>query len=187
VKIVKQVLWQWVQRPGLERCELLRDGSHWVLRGTILGYAGAGPAEARYEVRCDDQWNTETTTVSIADDRGERAVRVARADGRWSVDGIPAPHLDICRDIDLGWSPSTNTVAIRRLNLAVGGRSEPLTMAWVRFPELTVELLPQAYERLDTLVYRYESRGGGFRADLTVDEEALVIDYEGIWKRLGDR
>ncbi len=56
-------------------------------------------------------------------------------------------------------------------------------MAWVRFPELTVELLPQSYERLDERVYRYTSRDGGFRADLTVDEEQLVIDYEGVWKR----
>ena len=29
----------------------------------------------------------------------------------------------------------------------------------------------------------YTSRDGGFRADLTVDEDGLVIDYEGVWKR----
>jgi len=177
-------MWQWLQRTGLERCELLRDGPHWVLRGTILGYADAGPVEATYEVRCDEAWNTETTTVSIKGGDGHRTVSVARTAGHWSVDGVPAPHLDVCRDIDLGWSPSTNTVAIRRLGLAVGARSEPLTMAWVRFPQLTVELLPQSYERLDAGTYRYESRGGGFQADLSVDDDGLVIDYGGIWKRV---
>jgi hypothetical protein len=177
-------MWQWLQRTGLERCELLRESSQWVLRGTILGSADSGPVEARYEVRCDDHWNTETTEVSIADGSGARSVRIALAGGRWSIDGTSAPRLDACRDVDLGWSPSTNTVAMRRLNLAVGARSEPLTMAWVRFPELTVELLPQSYERLDDRLYRYMSRDGGFRADLTVDDDALVIDYEGIWKRV---
>ena len=74
-------------------------------------------------------------------------------------------------------------MAIRRLQLAVGERSGPLTMAWVRFPELTVEPLAQKYERLEERRYRYTSRDGAFRADLTVDDDDLVIDYEGVWKR----
>ena len=36
------------------------------------------------------------------------------------MDGVPAPALKGCKDIDLGCSPSTNTLPIRRLRLAVG-------------------------------------------------------------------
>jgi hypothetical protein len=32
-------------------------------------------------------------------------------------------------------------------------------------------------------VFRYES--GSFRADLTVDDHGFVIDYPGLWQRIG--
>jgi hypothetical protein len=88
-----------------------------------------------------------------------------------------------CVDIDLGWSPSTNTIPIRRLNLRVGARSGPLTMAWVRFPDLTLGPLGQDYECLEERRYRYTSRGGGFRAIIEVDDEGLVVEYEGLSQR----
>jgi hypothetical protein len=31
----------------------------------------------------------------------------------------------------------------------------------------------------------YRSRGG-FRAALSLDEDDLVVDYEGVWKRIGE-
>jgi len=55
--------------------------------------------------------------------------------------------------------------------------------AWVRFPELTLEPLPQEYLRLGDRKYRYSSRGGAFVAELLVDEHDLVLEYEGFWQR----
>jgi uncharacterized protein len=184
MQIMIDGLWQWIPRVGLERFELVRDTGLWILRGTIVTQAEAGATEAMYEVRCDEDWITRSADVSIADSSGKRSVHIESSNGRWIVDGVHASQVDGCLDIDLGWSPSTNTIAIRRLNLAIGAESGPLTMAWVRFPELTLEPLPQAYARLDERLYRYMSRDGSFRADLTVDEEAMVIDYEGIWGRV---
>ena len=187
MNIVSSGLWQWIPRVGLERFELAHDAGMWILRGTIVTQAEVGATEATYEVRCDESWNTRGADVAIADASGRRSLKIESSDGRWTIDGSYAAHVDGCLDIDLGWSPSTNTVAIRRLNLAIGAESGPLTMAWVRFPELTVEPLAQAYARLGERLYRYTSRDGSFRADLTVDEEAMVIDYEKIWERVGAR
>jgi hypothetical protein len=53
----------------------------------------------------------------------------------------------------------------------------------VRFPELTLQPLPQEYIRLAERQYRYSSRGGAFVAKLTVDKDDLVMDYEGFWFR----
>ncbi len=88
-----------------------------------------------------------------------------------------------CIDVDLGITPSTNTLPIRRLNLQVG-ESADVTAAWVRFPELTVEPLAQRYTRLDERRYRYESTTG-FSAELEVDELGLVVRYGDIWERVG--
>lgn len=179
------VLWQWLLRPGLERFELLRANDEWTLRGTIVAQSDRGPSVVSYSIVCDREWRTRSANVAIADDSGENAIVIAASDGRWLVNGAHAPQVDGCVDIDLGWSPSTNTLPIRRRNLSVGASSGPLTMAWVRFPELTVEMLPQEYVRLAERRYRYISRGGSFQADLDVDDDGVVIDYEGIWSRHG--
>lgn len=184
MQIVSSGLWRWIPRVGLERFELARDAGVWILRGTIVTEAEGDATAAAYEVRCDDAWHTLSAEVAIDGGSGRRSLHIETSNGRWLVDGRHVAEVDTCRDIDLGWSPSTNTVAIRRLQLAVGAESGPLTMAWLRFPELTLEPLPQAYTRLGEHLFRYESRDGSFRADLTVDEEAMVIDYEGIWERV---
>lgn len=102
----------------------------------------------------------------------------------WTTNGDPQSQVDGCIDIDLGWSPSTNTLPIRRLNLAIGDVSGPITAAWVKFPELVLEPLPQEYQRLSEAAYRYSSRGATFTANLTVDEHGIVEEYEGFWKRV---
>jgi hypothetical protein len=173
------VTWQWLMRSGSERFEMTRGADGWTLRGTI----DCG-AQATYEISCDSGWLTRAAHVEIVDDAGRRAIELTAANGRWRVDGAEAPHLDGCLDIDLGWSPSTNTLPIRRLNIPIGGRSGILTMAWVRFPQLTVEPMRQEYERIAERQYVYTSRDGSFRATVEVDGEGVVVDYEGIWRKV---
>ena len=86
-------------------------------------------------------------------------------------------------DVDLGFSPVTNTLPIRRLDPAIG-EAVAVTAAWVRFPELTIEPLPQRYIRLAERRYRYESAGGAFVAEIEVDDLGLVTAYEGGWRRI---
>jgi uncharacterized protein len=177
-------LWQRLQGTGLERFELTQAADGWVLRGTILALEKQGPAQADYEILCDAGWHTRRADVSLRDTAGGRILRLAVEDGRWYADGNEVETVRGCIDIDLGWSPSTNTLPIRRLSLGIGEKSGTITAAWVRFPELTVEPLPQEYERLAERRYRYSSRGDAFTAVLEIDEDGLVIDYEGIWRRV---
>lgn len=181
-QLIRTGLWQRLHGVGLERFELLQEADGWLLRGTILALDKQGPAQAGYEVFCDAGWHTRHAEISLRDTAGECTLRLAVEGDRWTVNGTEQETVRGCIDIDLGWSPSTNTLPIRRLGLAVGERSGTITAAWVRFPELTVEPLPQEYERLAERRYRYSSRGGAFTALLEVDEEGVVVDYEEIWR-----
>lgn len=186
MQLIRTGLWQRVQGTGLERFELLQDADGWLLRGTILALDKEGPAQADYEILCDAAWHTRRADVSLRSAAGERSLRLTVDGDRWYSDGNEHETVRGCIDIDLGWSPSTNTLPIRRLGLAVGEKSGTITAAWVRFPELTVEPLPQEYERMAERRYRYSSRGGAFTAVLEVDEEGVVVDYEGIWRRVSE-
>jgi len=78
-------------------------------------------------------------------------------------------------------TPATNTLPIRRLNLEVG-QSQQVTAAWLKFPELKLEILFQLYTRLSPQRYRYQS-GTSFSAELLVDDLGLVTVYPGGWER----
>jgi len=183
-RFVNSGLWKWVKGTGLERFELLRQTNGWTIRGTIVALGEQGAAEAAYTISCNAAWRTQSADISLRDTSGEHSLHLNVDEGRWFENGKEKKHLADCLDIDLGWSPSTNTIAIRRLNLPIGGRSGPLTMAWVRFPELTIETLAQEYQHISERRYRYTSRGGGFSTMIDVDDQGLVVDYEGVWKRI---
>lgn len=183
-QLVSSGLWQWLQGTGLERFELVHNDTQWMLRGTILAFAGNAAAEARYEVVCDAGWRTMHAQVSLLSSGRERKLDIRAEDGRWHANGREMESVRGAADIDLGWSPSTNTLPIRRLNLGIGEKSGEIVAAWVRFPELALEPLSQEYERLSERTYRYSSRGGAFTAELLVDENGLVLEYGGFWKRV---
>ena len=183
-RLVRSCLWQRVNGVAVERFELRGAEGRWVLGGTIVAIHRRGPTEARYQVFCDAAWRTQRTLVSVRDAAGERSLRLTTRNRRWYVNGREQSSLRGCVDVDLEWSPSTNTLPIRRLRLPVGERSVMLDMAWIRFPALTIERLQQTYERLSRARYRYVSGGGTFTADIEVDVAGLVADYKGGWRRI---
>src|SRR4029077_3027916 len=133
------------------------------------------PIRVEYRVLADG--TGLTTAAHVRDLRGfeQRTPTIDRSrKGTWTVDGAAVPGLRGCTDVDLGCSPSTNTLPIRRLNLRVGA-STTIKAARARFPTLEVVTSAQTYSRLDEFTYRYAS--GDFAADLTVDDDGLVMDY----------
>lgn len=152
------------------------------LVGTVLGADGGAPARIEYRVLADR--SGMTTAAHVRDLRGfeTRTIVLERgAKGAWTVNGAAARALKGCTDVDLGCSPSTNTLPIRRLNLAIGA-SHTIQAAWVLFPDLSVVKGAQTYTRLDEFTYRYAS--GTFEAELSVDDDGLVTSYAD-WRRTG--
>jgi hypothetical protein len=165
-----------------EHCTIAARDGGLSLIGTVLGADGGLPVRIEYRVFADGAG--ATTAVHIRESRGfvQRTLAVTRdAKGNWTVDGVPSPALKGCVDVDLGCSPSTNTLPIRRLHLGVGG-STTIQAAWIRFPELTVASMAQTYTRLDEFTYRYAS--GTFEAEVYVDDDGVVASY-GPWERTG--
>ncbi|MGZ3582462.1 MAG: putative glycolipid-binding domain-containing protein [Ktedonobacterales bacterium] len=188
----RALIWRRVDTDGLEYCALAHsDAGGWTLGGTVVVTFGGRPAEASYEVVCDEQWQTKIAVVSLTMAGQQRTLRLAVDDERrWWADGQELPELQGCVDVDLGVTPATNTLPIRRLGLDTGA-SALVTAAWVRFPSLEVSPLVQGYTRLDAEHYRYESgedleQGGepAFTAELLVDDAGLVLEYEGLWQRV---
>jgi hypothetical protein len=84
-------------------------------------------------------------------------------------------------------TPFTNSFPIRRAPLAIGEWRQ-FQMAWIHAPDLTVHPQAQAYTRLAERRYRFENLdGSGFRAELPVDEDGIVLDYPDLFRRVKER
>ncbi len=104
----------------------------------------------------------------------------------WLVDGVAAPLLDGCLDVDLESSACTNTLPVHRLQLSIGASADA-PAAYVRALDLRVERLEQSYARIDDGAeqrYDYESPAYDFACRLTFDASGLATDYPGIAVRV---
>lgn len=91
-------------------------------------------------------------------------------------------------DCDLGLSPLTNSMPVLRHGLFSAGRSIEFVMAWISVPDLGVRISGQRYTFVraggDDYVIHYEALDSDFSADITFDQDGLVVDYPGIGRRL---
>jgi hypothetical protein len=178
VGFVPAVLWQ-ASDGGSEVCVLERAGRGWRLRGTVLTHEARQPIELRYAVAVDSAWATTGVEVVVAVAGGDPR-ELPELDALWSGTERP-PEYRKCLDVDLSFTPATNTLPIRRLGLEVGDEAE-IHVAWLVWPELSVRPVLQRYARLAEDRYRYAQ--DDFEAELIVDEHGLVLEYEGLWRAI---
>jgi hypothetical protein len=178
------VLWRRLDEPAFDHCRLVEFAEGYALEGTVLTVLDGQPARIHYGVFCGHDWLTRHAHAAVVQGTVARQIQFRRdEENRWWRDDVHVPALDGVLDIDLSITPATNTLPLRRLTLGVGA-SEDTDAAWVRFPELSLERLPQRYTRESDRHYRYESGGGAFKARLEVDSEGVVVRYGDLWERI---
>lgn len=195
IRVQRDIVWQRIDGLGLEHLRLTSDDDVVLADGMLLAVEEGKPVRGAYSIRCDRDWRVCEAMVRVPSGMGkaERFLRLRTAgDGRWQMEVAPeqweaAPALEGCIEIDIYPSPFTNTLAIRRLQLAPGA-SEEITVAFIRLPEFTVQPARQRYTCLaqdeNGARYRYEGLETGYAAELPVDAEGLVVEYPDWFRRV---
>lgn len=179
--------WAALRWPGMEHVIVSVDVNGCQADGQLV-MAEQGLTSVRYQLSCDPGWRFTTLTIRVTSAVADQALTLtATAGGHWLANGQSRPDLDGCVDIDINCTPLTNTLPIRRLDWS-SGQSCDVGVAYVTVPELAVCRTAQRYTKLtgdgsSAASFRYES--GAFSADLQVDDDGFVIEYPGIWRRIG--
>jgi uncharacterized protein len=199
----KALFWRRLDAPGTEHV-LVDDAAGLHARGTMTA-ATPVPFVCRYELYTDDAWVTARFEATVEGAGFRRVVRLERASSRWRVTaseqgdldatlvaagrpraGLPGAEepdrLRSALDVDLGYSPLTNTLPVRRLALSPGA-SQPVDVAWVLLPGLEVVPSTQTYTSLGPDRVRFTS--GSFAAEIALDTDGYVVHYPGLAERVG--
>jgi len=201
---MRLVTWRGTDDWRAETASVLLGADALFASGTQIG---ADPVAYRLDYQLDAPgFVTHSLGVTVTGDDWSRML-ILRHDGAgaWTVeasaDGEPgaelappggdASQLTGAVDCDLGLSPLTNLMPIRRAGLHLRGGAEDFLMAWVSVPDLEVFASAQRYEHVRTTdagsVVRFVDRGrfAGFTADLELDADGLVVRYPQLAERVG--
>ncbi|MBO3275403.1 putative glycolipid-binding domain-containing protein [Pseudomonas schmalbachii] len=151
-----------------------------------IGEDGQAPYQLEYSLRWDAEWHLREALLRVESESASDELHLlADGLGHWqTADGTVLAELDGCLDIDIWPTPFTNTFPIRRLNLEDGQHAE-LDVVFLEAPRLKPRRMRQGYTRRDASHYLYQNlEGSGFQAVLEVDEQGLVIDYQGLFQRV---
>lgn len=182
--VMASIRWRRLDALGHDRCRLRRIASGWELAGTAFFLENAVPVRLVYRVACDPRWRTRAGHVRGTIAARSVDLRIERSPGgAWRLGGRVVPGLSGCLDLDLGFTPATNLLPIRRLALPRGGAADAAA-AWLDVRDGTLARLPQRYVRRTTSVYHYEAPTIGYAADLAVSDAGFVTRYPGLWTRV---
>lgn len=163
----RTVLWEAWEEGGTEYAEI--DFEARTADGVFLRLLHDRPVRLEYSVEWDASWVTRAARVTV--------------NGR-SADVSSALSIG-AGDVDIYAVAFTNTLLIRRLMLGVG-ESREIDVAYVDL-DLNVTRARQRYTRTGDATYLYEGLGTGFRAELSVDVDGIVIDYPAVVRRVFPR
>ena len=179
-----RIVWQRLDVPGLEWAEIDRGVDASRLAGTAVVVQDGVGHRLEYAIELDAVGCTRSVHLDAWVGAAAPLRIDLRADGhgRWERDGLIVIDSPACLDVDLGFSPLTNSLPIWRLRLAPG-TSRDIETAWLRFPGLDLIRGAQTYERVADRSWRY--RSAGFEAPIEVDAAGLVATYGGYWQVVG--
>jgi hypothetical protein len=188
-------------RTEAAEIELGEDGVE--ARGTQIGLDPL-PYRLNYRLEAPERFVTRSLELESSGEGWRRELRLTHdGNGSWQAEGssngevdLPGPGGDTAGlgdalDCDLGFSPLTNFMPLRRHELHRGPGEAECVMAWVSVPDLALHVSPQRYEHVrknaDGAVVRFIDKGlfEGFTSELELDGDGLVRLYPGLAARVG--
>jgi hypothetical protein len=182
------VIWAGTDAWRAEEARVELSGGGVRAEGTQIGVEPA-PYRLTYALDASDGWVTRRLAVRVADAAGVERSLLLEHDGAgaWRIDGADVAALDGALDCDLGFSPLTNLMPVRRHGLHERPGARDFLMAWVDVPSLAVIPYRQRYTHLAPGRVRFASLEvhEGFTADLELDADGLIEHYPELARRVG--
>ncbi len=171
-------MWAPCEGVGLEHLYLVGTNEGATARGLAMRMPGL-PFGFRYLAEVDLNWRLRRINFEPLDRPGWGLT--LDPDGTWRSVGGEVTFLRGCLDVDLSITPVTNTLILRRLNLAVG-ESVELDVVYVSAPELQLRRRKQRYTR--TQDKRFRLGETGFDTEFEVDDATVVLEWPGRYRRV---
>jgi uncharacterized protein len=198
------LIWRGLDEWRTEVVAIRLDPDGLEARGTQIG-VGPLPYRLDYRLQAPQRFVTRLLEIEVAGEGWGRRLELSHdGQGSWECNpeesGDPEPALPAAGgetaglaealDCDLGLSPLTNFMPIRRHHLHEAAGEAAFLMAWVSVPDLGLHASAQRYEHLRMeprgAVVRFTDEGmfKGFSSELELDPDGLIRTYPDLAGRV---
>lgn len=174
----------WKGKQTLEIFSLENHRSQKIAGGIVRGLINDRFFEMKYQMVLDSAWKFKSLKVQMLTEPHKILMLSVDNVGRWfNQNNEHLPDLDGCIDIDISATPFSNSLPLKRLEeqLAI---PQQLKVVYINIPELEVSVVIQRYTRISENRYQYQNLVSGFNAELTIDEQGLVLSYHHFFQAI---
>ncbi len=179
--VVATGFWRRLDVPGHDAATVRQVATGYQLLGQAVFLDPRGPAALRYTLDLTPIWSTRQGHITGF--IGDRAVdtHIVRTPHGWTLASRHFGMADVV-DLDLGFTPATNMVQLKRVGLSVGD-AVTFDVAWLETGDGALVRLPQEYRRVSELDYAYSSPTLDYRATIILAPDGFAAVYPGLWER----
>jgi hypothetical protein len=153
------------------------------IKSTIIGFYNQKIYKVDYCIKTTNEWETKSFEIkSRHSNQTQSLIFEGDGKGNWISGDRHWKEFAGCIDIDIPLTPFTNTLPIRRLQLAKGA-TQKIKVLYIDLLEQKLTAVHQKYTRVSDLDYHYENVPNDFEATIRVDESGFVIDYPSLFVR----
>jgi hypothetical protein len=175
------VLWKRLDTSGTDACRFVSRDEGWAIEGQANFVHEGAVACLSYSLLCAPDWTSRLAVVNGWVGHRPLSLVIERSDAAgWQLNGQAVPGSEALLDVDLGFTPASNTNAIRRLGLGIGDRTET-TALWLDSEDWTLKPLVQSYHRTSATTFAYASPIHGYQAELETDGFGVIRSYPDLW------
>lgn len=188
--MTSELIWQHLEAPGWEHVRVITEHPGWTVFDSILVREHKGKVlRGGYTLVVDKQWRTLELRFMLESEPGsmQGVHLLSEGKGRWTdADEQHIPELDGILDVDIQWSPLTNSLPLNRLAMAEGSDHD-IRVAYIALPDLTLQVVDQHYHRQNASTVIFSAPGSSATYPITVDQEGYVAAYPDLFIRTSPR
>lgn len=173
-------IWRRLDVPGRDAARVSQTANGYELFGQSVFLDPRGPTALRYVLDLAPDWSTRAGRITGF--IGERAIdtHIVRTQKGWTFDDKNFGMAEVI-DLDLGFTPATNMVQLKRVSLSIGDAAD-FDVAWLEAGDEKLVRLPQEYRRVSEFDYDYNSPTADYRATIVLAPSGFAADYPGLWE-----
>lgn len=180
--MINSAIWRRLDTGGHDAAFLQHSDEGWLLRGTAVYRRDERPLSVTYAVAVDPEWRSLRANLGGFHGTKTFAHTISRNQLGWNLDGVVVRGLDHLLDIDLGFTPATNCLQLRRAALRPG-ESVDFPVVWFDIGAPTLTELSQRYECVTETIYNYEAPIFGYKGRITLlSPFGFVKQYPDLWE-----
>lgn len=182
------IIWEGLSTKSMECMSWKEEDNEKIFTGHITGMSDDMPFGIHYMIETDADWRVQHFLISDLNDPDNALELYSDSKGKWFDRDQAVVQLEGCMDIDITLTPFTNTLPLRRdaaCRHAPWPVNERMTIevVYISVPEFTMEKAKQYYTKLSDNKFLFEN-DHGFKAELKLDKNLMVIDYPELFRRL---